>query len=306
MACHKPLGAYKAPDGSIKIGRGAIDPGHLLELPCGQCVGCKKDRARAWSLRIGHEAQLWDSNYFVTLDYAPEHLRSLSLEYVDFQLFLKRLRKKFKGHMPGPNGDYPIRFFVAGEYGARYRRPHWHCILFNLLLTDLKRFQNDTLQSDVMDDLWGKGRVVIGSVTPQSAAYVAGYVNKKVYGQGSSDYYEDVVDVNSGEVFKRRPEFVVMSLKPGIGAWWYDRYKKDLFTHDVAVRDGKKYKVPRYYFERFKKDPSNAARAEEIEYERYLKSQAMPVEEKSLDRRMVKEEYDRRMMDFLKERDLDY
>ena len=76
----------------------------------------------------------------------------------------------------------------------------------------------------MLEELWGKGHVQVDDVTPQSAAYVAGYAQKKVYGRRSSTAY-CTVDAATGEVLQeRRPEFVAMSLKPGIGYWWYRKY----------------------------------------------------------------------------------
>lgn len=311
MSCHKPMQAYKGRDGTVKIGRTPSLRGinESMQLPCGKCMGCKKDYARMWSLRIGHEAQLWDSNYFVTFDYDNEHLpKSLSLEYDDFQRFLKRLRKQFSGQKRCYHsseecvGCYPVRYYVAGEYGARYKRPHYHAILFNLVLPDVEQYVNGTQRSGILEKIWGNGRAVMGTVTPQSCAYVAGYVNKKVYGKEAAEHYEDVVNLSTGEVSRRKPEFNAMSTRPGLGAWWYAKYKADIFPHDMAIeRGGKRYKVPRFYYERYKKE-ATPQQIEEIEYARYLKSREIPLEERSQERLDVKEEYARRMM---KERDLE-
>lgn len=271
----------------VRIGYSRGDD-YPLELPCGKCIGCKLDRARAWSIRIGHEAQLYDSNLFVTLTYAPEFVpESLSLEYSDFQNFMKRLRKRLSGVSLGPNGGYPIRFFCAGEYGGQTGRPHWHCILFNTRFGDEERLINGTSRSTLCEELWMRGNVVIGDVNAASAAYVAGYTLKKRYGAEAADHYEDVVNVKTGEVTSRRREFVTMSRRPGIGAWWYKRYGSDLFPMDSAVAEGKEHKVPQYYWRRFQEhgDPKVI---EEIQYERELR--ALERESESTpDRRLVRE-----------------
>lgn len=287
MSCYRPIRGTLVPGGRVVIGGDPKGTGRPLSLPCGKCVGCRMDKARSWSIRITHEAQLYDSNLFVTFDYAPEHLPgSLSLEYVDFQLFMKRLRKRMRGVNASPNGKYPIRFFVAGEYGARYKRPHWHAIFFNLDLQDKVQFSNETFRSTTLESLWGKGHAVIGSVTPRSASYVAGYT---LFKKGHRDLYEDVVDTVTGEVSSRRQEFVVMSRRPGIGSWWYEKYKRDLFPGDRAVMpEGRLYKVPRFYLERYKED--DPLGAEEVAYERYLSSLEHP-EEGTVERLAVREEY---------------
>lgn len=248
-----------------------------FEVPCGKCIGCKVDRARAWSIRIGHEAQGWDSNLFCTFDYAPEHLRSWSLEYRDFQGFMKRLRKRLPS---------PIRFFVAGEYGEQFRRPHFHAILFNCRFPDQEEFRNGTFQSLLAEELWQKGRVVIGDVTPQSSAYVAGYTYGKRYGAEAEDYYEDLVNPLTGEVGRRRAEFCQMSRRPGIGAAWFEKFGSDLFPNDVAVQSGRKYKVPRYYAKRWSQ--ANPELWEDI-VERRVARALERLEESTPERRAVRE-----------------
>lgn len=288
VSCYRPLPAHRdRSGGSVRIGyKDDADKGDKLELPCGRCVGCRLDRARAWSIRIGHEAQLWDANLFVTFDYSPAALpKSLSLEYRDFQGFMKRLRRRVSG-VSLLNGQRPIRFFVAGEYGKRFGRPHWHAILFNCWMPDQVRYINGTYRSQLMEDLWDRGNCVIGDVTARSAAYVAGYTLAKAHSRAED--YEDVVDPATGEVFARRPEFVVMSRRPGIGGAWYDRFGGDLFPGDRAVQDGQEYKVPRYYTEKFKRSADPGV-IEALLEKRYQRSQEVPREESSEERRAVRE-----------------
>lgn len=292
MSCFHPLEASRdRSSGSVTIGYhpGKSHTGDFMELPCGSCVGCKMDKARAWSIRCMHEAQLYDSNLFVTLTYDDEHLpRSLSLEYPHFQAFMRRLRKKVKGVSRAPSGSFPVRFFVAGEYGEQLRRPHWHAILFNVRFEDQVRLVNGTSRSAQVERIWGHGNVVLGEVTAASAAYVAGYTLTKRYGQSAQDHYEDVVDVSTGEVTCRRPEFCQMSRDPGIGAWWYSRFRGDLFPKDHAVVEGKEHKVPGYYWRKFQQE-ADPLLVEELEAARVERARRLPLEESSDRRRCDRE-----------------
>ena len=54
------------------------------------------------------------------------------------------------------------------------------------------------------------------------------------------------VDPDTGEVFDLVPEFAHMSLKPGIGASWFDRFYGD-FRRGTVVVDGFEGKAPSYY-----------------------------------------------------------
>lgn len=287
MSCFRPLRGFMVPGGRVVFGADPKGTGRPLSVPCGKCIGCKMDRARMWSVRICHEAALYDCNQFVTLTYEDKYLPpSLSLVYPDFQLFMKRLRKEYNGHEAGPNGRYPIRFFVAGEYGSTYKRPHWHAIFFNLVFPDQVKLLNETFRSEGLERVWGKGNCVVGTVTTESAAYVAGYT---LYKKGRAEEYEDVVNVATGEVSGRRPEFVVMSRRPGIGTWWYEKFKGDVFPLDKAVMsEGRVQKVPRFYLEKFRREDPLAA--EEVVYERYLRSLEHP-EEGTEERLAIREEF---------------
>ena len=119
----------------------------FIQIPCGQCIGCRLEYSRQWANRCMLELEYHDSAYFVTLTYDDDHVPvsyygdpdtglatpSLTLRKRDFQLFMKRLRKAFP--------DDHIRFFAAGEYGSQTFRPHYHAIIFGLHLDDLTLYK---------------------------------------------------------------------------------------------------------------------------------------------------------------------
>lgn len=96
----------------------------------------------------------------------------------DFQKWLKRFRFAL--------GDRKIRFFGCGEYGkdapGLYGRPHYHAILFGYAgcMRSSPHGKCTCDQCSVVRDTWGKGITHNGILTPASAAYVAGYVTKKL------------------------------------------------------------------------------------------------------------------------------
>lgn len=221
-----------------------------LQLPCGRCIGCRLEYSRQWAVRCLHEAQMHKDNSYLTLTFDDEHLpRDMSLHYDVFQKFLKRLRKRY--------GDKKIRFYMCGEYGEEFQRPHFHCILFGHDFAD-KVIHSRTSSgfrlyvSAELSKLWPFGFSTIGDVTFESAAYVARYVMKKVTGDAAEEHYR-YLDPETGELFDRTPEFCHMSLKPGIGADWADKYQSDIFPHGFVVARGQKMQPPKYYEKRFAK-----------------------------------------------------
>lgn len=213
-----------------------------MTVPCGQCSACRLERSRQWAIRCVHEASLYDHNAFITLTYNDDHLphdRSLNLKHA--QDFLKRLRKRF-----GPG----IRFYGCGEYGEQLGRPHYHMCLFNHDFHDKVLWKEERgvklYRSEEIEKLWTYGYSTTGGVTFQSAAYVARYIMKKITGDIAADHYE-YIDPETGEVFDRKPEYTHMSLKPGIGSRWINKYTSDVYPTDFVVLNGVKMKPPKYY-----------------------------------------------------------
>nr|UQB76413.1 replication associated protein [Flumine microvirus 24] len=236
MACYRPVLAWRAPNGSIVFG--AERPDHrALSLPCGYCIGCRLARSRAWAIRCMHESQMHAVSSFVTLTYSDTYAKP-SLRYRDFQLFMKRLRFKKRT---------PVRFFMCGEYGSVNKRAHFHALLFGVSFDGLQDIGKGLSRSVELERLWPFGFSSIGSVTYASAGYVARYALKKVYGRAAVDHYKRV-DLCTGEVFQVVPEFAHMSLKPGLGYTWFQKYWREVaLARDGVIVDGVKNSSPRYY-----------------------------------------------------------
>lgn len=241
MACFNLLDAWKSDSGEIKFFDNG--GGRYLQLPCGQCVGCRLERSRQWAVRCMHEASMHEHSCFVTLTFDQEHLPTNgSLDYRPFQLFMKRVRK---------SSGCRVRFFMAGEYGDMNWRPHFHALLFGVNFSDrclLSHLDSgsDIYRSESLNALWREGYSSVGDVTFESAAYVARYCLKKVTGPAALDHYRRV-DPVTGEVFSLAPEFCRMSLRPGIGAEWFKKFRSEVFPHDRVIVRGKVAKPPKYY-----------------------------------------------------------
>lgn len=236
---------FKAPEG-FNIGTQY----EFMQLPCGQCTGCRLEYSRQWAIRCVHEASLYDENSFVTLTYDPEHLPpGGSLRKRDLSLFLKRLR-----HHHGP-----FRFYACGEYGEKLGRPHYHICFFGYDPPEQRFYkksrENPLYISDPLTKIWGQGMVTVGALTFQSAAYAARYIMKKVNGSQKDTHYMNV-DCQTGEIISDLvPEFTDMSRggktgQGGIGKKWFDEFHgSDVKPDDFVVLKGSNAKMrpPRYY-----------------------------------------------------------
>lgn len=238
MPCYHPITAYRSAELSsngkrrIVFSRSAGLIDRPIQIPCGQCIGCRLEKSRQWAMRCVLEASLYDENTFLTLTYNDDNLPAdLSLSKRHLQLFMKRLRKRYGND---------IRFYAAGEYGDRSLRPHYHLILFNFYPPDAELIRLRPLPlyiSQSLFKLWPFGFHSFGMVTFDSAAYVARYCTKKITGPSSEAHYQG-----------REPEFSLMSRRPGIGAPWLKRFHRDVYPADtVVLRDGLKLKPPHYF-----------------------------------------------------------
>ncbi len=222
-----------------------------LEVPCGQCIGCRLERSRQWAIRCVHEASLHENKCFITLTFNNENLDSSgSLVKSDFQKFMKRLRKKY-----GEN----IRYFHCGEYGTDFGRPHHHACIFGFDFPDkeihkITKSGDKLYRANSLEKLWKHGFSTIGEVTFDSAAYVARYITKKINGIHAPTYY-NTIDNSTGEILNERiPEYTTQSNRPGIEMEWYEKYKKDIYKDDFIVLNGKKMKPPKFYDKKYEID----------------------------------------------------
>lgn len=244
-------------------------------LPCGQCLACRTAYAASWADRIMLEAQRYENVYFLTLTYDEDHVprvRSKFKEIVeyytpatgdswsvkfgdepvltlvpeDLQDFMKRLRRQQEYH----HGN-TIRFYAVGEYGEKYHRPHYHLIIFGLILDDIKESHKNSSgrvvhTSDTIFKLWHeKGMVEVEEMTWELAAYAARYCVKKL-GKKETGFYEEM---------NLQPEFTRMSLKPAIGFEYFDENKREIYKNDEIIiktaSGSRAVKPPRYFDEKY-------------------------------------------------------
>ena len=285
MACSFPIKGYRTASGKVVFAelKKHGDQFMYTEVPCGQCARCRESQAQDWSLRCMQEAALHKHNCFVTLTYEDEHLPPRGqLRYKDFQLFIRYLRR-YTGRR--------IRYFVAGEYGERNNRPHFHALLFDYDFPDKTpgRLLASGMQlytSALASKCWrNRGFVGIGSVTPASASYCVGYLFKRRTGAWAEEHYKRVDD--SGE-YSMVAEFASMSRKPGIGLDFAVKYAADIFPRGSCEFGGMTVPLPKYYVKKFKEAAPHM-------YEEYKASQEARAEARSEDnteeRLIVKDAY---------------
>lgn len=210
---------------------------NVIPLPCGKCSGCIEARSKSWAIRCVCEASMYAENSFLTLTYNDKCLPN-GLCKPDLQNFIRRLRKAYP--------DKDIRYFGCGEYGSHTRRPHYHLIVFGFFPEDAKvecetRNGDYFYSSKKLQKLWPFGFISVGECSYASCAYVARYCQKKLKNPDSK-------------------EFTIMSLKPGIGARYFDLHKDFIYKYDAIFGNFGhylKHRPSRYFDKLFERcDPS--------------------------------------------------
>lgn len=261
MPCYSPLTAYKCFSGEVVFSEHKTKGDYTdLQLPCGQCIGCRLERSRQWAMRCMHESQMHKENTWITLTYDEDHIPKRGLKKSDFQKFMKRLRKKYQK---------TIRYYMCGEYGTETGRPHFHACIFGHRFEDMLYYKKsesgeNLYTSEQLGKIWTYGHAPIGEMTFESAAYTARYCMQRITGFNAKAHYTRTDE--EGE-YQLQPEYNDMSRKPGIGQGWYAKYKDDVYPHDYVVVNTHECKPPKFYDQQYEKQHPD-------EYE-YLKEHRM-------------------------------
>jgi hypothetical protein len=275
-----------------------------IPFGCGQCIPCRINRRRLWTHRIVLESKLHKVNSFATLTYTDESLFQSpyknekpahkicndgkirgNLVPEHMQKFMKRLRRKAD--------PLKLRYVGVGEYGDQTERPHYHLAIFGYpscaygrpRITKSSNCKCRPCQE--LQESWKYGATLNGTLTKDSASYIAGYVTKKMtskehdlqvkrskltrklaktHGKESRENLKKAiheVEKQEQRLQGRQPEFGRMSNRPGIGADAMD-YLVDVLESDYGVEaitddvpdvlctDGKKMPLGRYLKEQLR------------------------------------------------------
>lgn len=256
MSCYHPRPTFESIDGSTGEVRTTLwrPPGGLFFVrksymtKCGQCFGCRDAYVREWSQRCEHEALFHKENSFITLtvndDFIEEVFPGGSLRYEPFQDFIRAFRKKIKRK---------VRFFMCGEYGEKLSRPHYHAVIFGWFPSEEDRLiykktaVGSLFTSKVLGSVWKFGFHTVGEFSAATAAYVAGYMQKKINGKLKSKWYGDLM-----------PEFAHASngggkkgdvKNGGLGHRYYKEFARDIYHgyDGIVSKGGMVLPSPRYY-----------------------------------------------------------
>lgn len=134
-------------------------------------------------------------------DGVDRHERATVLTYSDVQIWLKRLR----------NDGYPARYIIAGEYGTRKGRAHWHGVIFWQ-----KKIPPIKLYRRFWDKYWDHGHQVWKKPAPSHVRYCCKYIRKDVKDKNAQSKFQfsKVPPIGTHYFVQRAREMVKQGLVP--------------------------------------------------------------------------------------------
>lgn len=223
-----------------------------IPVPCGRCPNCVRRRVNEWSFRLQQEERDYGHAYFITLTYetpplSPNGFMTLCKKHL--QDYWQRIRMSFAVREQVNNrwrwnyDNVPkFKYYVCGEYGSKYERPHYHAVVFGLDSDTLVRMWQGHAYDDECTGEVGAvvlGHVDVGNVSGASIGYTLKYMAK---GGTVPKFVRD----------DRVPEFAMMSKR--LGARYlqkenvdYHRKGDNMFLRNP---DGFTISMPRYYKEK--------------------------------------------------------
>lgn len=164
-------------------------------VACRKCKQCRGQAINDWVGRNIAESKTAKGAHSLTLTYGrneandSDHERAVLLTYSDIQKYLKLLRRH----------GYPVRYFIAGEFGSTKGRAHWHCILYWQ-----DRVPEHVLRENFMERHWPHGWSFWDEIGPYSVRYACKYIQKDM-----------------GDAL--RQGHLTMSKKPPLGAKYFEQ-----------------------------------------------------------------------------------
>lgn len=192
---------------------------------CGKCYECRKQKARAWLVRMSEELRQNPNALFVTLTITDEQFLAIKKKYnlkneeecikKMVRLWLERVRKVSKKSIK--------HWFTTERGGEKTERYHLHGIVWNIKDTNL------------ITGLWRYGFTFIGSfVNEKTINYITKYITKTDLKH--KDFSPTILcSAGIGEGYLSRSDSES------------NRYRGKQTTETYRLRNGTKLNLPIYY-----------------------------------------------------------
>lgn len=239
--------AYKEEEREYKKNDKEIIKKRYIQIRCGRCMGCKKEKEREWIIRNKIESNRSKRKYYIEIRGIKE------LKKKDISTFNKKLRV----NLERMGNDSNFRFFVIGEWDKREGEYIYRGIYYNL---DLCGYEDYIDKRNYIEESKAKGRWFFNNKI-LDRSYKGGKVdivdislsNEGIYLSG--DYV-----INEKREEYKGGEFILSSRMPGIG---YVEKEEEIESNIDGIEEDEEiynvgentkfHRVP-YYYKRINKD----------------------------------------------------
>lgn len=180
---------------------------------CHECWQCRERAINDWVGRCVAENKTSVGAHLVSLTYGrnrvneADHERVVALTYSDVQKFLKMFRRH----------GFPVRYLVAGEFGGKKGRAHWHILLFwQKRIPPGIELDKDMFNLPRFDE---NGEQAVDEKGNPSFYWSHGFTHWSKLGAGSARYAVKYLQKDMGDEV-RQGHFSV-SKKPPLGAAYF-------------------------------------------------------------------------------------
>lgn len=171
-------------------------------VPCGQCMNCRINKGRHWTIRIlleeaGNYEKYGARSWFLTFTYDDENVPTTDEGHLTLR---KKKFLKWVNHTI--ERVVPFRYYCVGEYGEDTFRPHYHMAVFP---------RRDSAIAQICD-AWKHGYKSASPMVENRARYLAQYTSKKLTKADDSRLKDGM-----------EPEFRSSSRVPPLGSSFVDK-----------------------------------------------------------------------------------
>lgn len=224
-----------------------------VQLPCGYCLNCRKDKQNYYIDRANYEYCHRLTASFVTFTYSDIWLPKLavtdsfgspifdvedgekklrvSLDYSDLVHFIDSIRHYIVSHpeIQGVLCQPDFSYLYCGEYGDMFGRPHFHVLFFGLDFAYCKK---------LIFDRWQFGFIDCLPLLDGGIRYVCKYMDKQTFGV-QAEYAFDLKGI-------ARPR---IRMSKGFGKGLLLDNAKDIVDHDYTypIAHGMRRPVSSYW-----------------------------------------------------------
>lgn len=212
--------------------------GRLIPIPCHYCLCCRLDDQYLMQQRLQAEYVCSGGCAFVTFTYDDDHLYfregySLpSLNRWHVHKYIDKIRHTLqRKHLHTSRSSSSFSYYLCGEYGDKFNRPHYHALFFNLDFWECMNFFKDS---------WKYGSVKVLPVKNGSIRYVTKYMSKN---QTPSQVQKQYYDVGLLPPFS--------SWSRGLGSCLFYAHKDEIARYGYMIIGSRHVPVPVYYRNKF-------------------------------------------------------